>query len=452
MIAAAIVAIGVLVTVHEFGHYIVARWMGIKVLRFSVGFGKPLWKHVAGRDKTEYVIAGIPLGGYVKMLDEREGPVPEADRGRAFNQKPVWRRVLVLVAGPAFNFFFAVFAFWAVFLTGVPQPKATVGAVEADSVAAIAGLREGDEIIVADGQPVATWGDAHLAMLEDMIGDGRIEISVRNARGSQRDITMEIGEERTALTEPGALLAGIGIRPWQPERPALIGAVSPGDPAERAGILPGDLIVAVDGTQIPNWQTLTKELAARPGDRVRIEFLRDSVPQAVTLKLGRRQVEDRQVGLLGVTVAMPDDPAELWGDQLVLQRHGVIAGFGKAAVETYDKSLLMLRMFGKMLTGDVSLKNISGPINIAQYAGYTASDGPVYYLRFLALLSLSLGILNLLPIPMLDGGQLVYQLAEAVKGSPVSMRTELIGQQVGILLLILLMSLAFYNDFARLAG
>ena len=449
-VVAAVIAIGVLVTVHEFGHYIVARACGIKVLRFSVGFGKPLWLRRAGPDQTEYVVSRIPLGGYVKMLDTREGEVAPEDLDRTFNSKPVTQRAAVLIAGPAFNFLFAIAAFAVVLAVGVPEARPFVGAVAADSDAARAGIAELDEIIAVDGVPTRTWGEANLALLEGLLRDGTIELEIRDERQRRREKTLVVSGDRAALTEPGALLTGLGLIPWQPTLPAEVGALVAGGPAERSGLLPGDVILSIQGVDVQDWSGLVEQLMARPGEQVLLEVRRGDRPVSLPVTLGSRESGARSVGYLGVEVAQPADVNALWGDKLTNVQLSPLSALTAAVGETWDNSILMLRMFGKMIVGDVSLKNISGPINIAQYAGYTAQDGPIYYLRFLALLSLSLGILNLLPIPMLDGGQLVYQVAEAVKGSPVSMRTEIIGQQIGIAMLLMLMGVAFYNDLSRL--
>ncbi len=451
-VAAAIVAIGVLVTVHEYGHYIVARACGIKVLRFSVGFGKPLWRRVAGPDDTEYVISRIPLGGYVKMLDTRDGPVPEGDRGRAFNDKSVPARMAVLVAGPLFNFFFAILAFWLVFGIGIPEAKPVVGYVAEGSDAERAGIASMDELVAVDGTPVVTWGEANIQLLEAVLRDGPVTLTVINERRAERELSLRVTGDRTALTEPGQLLEGIGLTPWQPALPAVIANVEADSPAARGGLQVGDRIIALDGEAIDDWSHLVRVLVGRAGEQVALEVLRDDRPRTLDVTLGARESDGESRGYLGVGPEMMsnEEYRAAWGDMIATSPMAVLPALGKAVKATGSNSVLMLKMFGKMITNQVSWKNISGPITIAQYAGYTARDGPVYYLRFLALLSLSLGVLNLLPIPMLDGGQLVYQMAEAVKGSPVSMRTEIIGQQIGIVMLLLLMSVAFYQDFARL--
>ncbi len=447
--AAFVVAIGLLVAVHEFGHYWVARRLGIKVLRFSIGFGKPIWRRVAGADATEYVISSIPLGGYVKMLDEREGPVPGADRGRAFNHKPIPARIAVLVAGPAFNFLFAIAAYWLMFVAGVPGLKPVIGEVAPDGPAAQAGLLRDDRIVAVGDVETATWEGALLAMLDDMLDDGRIRMRVVDSRGSERSAVIDVADRTEALTEPGALFPGLGLSAWAPEIPARIESVEPGGAGERGGLLPGDLIVAAGEERIETWNQWRDFVRARPGETVSVRVERAGRQVMLALDIGEAVDGNERIGMTGTRPVAPEGI----GDHMIAeQRYGPLDAIGVAVGKTWDMTALTLRMFWRMLTGDVSLKNISGPINIAQYAGYTAAAGGVAFLSFLAIVSISLGILNLLPIPVLDGGQIAFQLAEAVKGSPLSQRAEIVGQQIGLFLLLMLMSFAFYNDIARLVS
>ncbi len=444
-----IVAIAVLVAVHEFGHYWVARRLGIKVLRFSIGFGRPIWRRRAGADQTEYVISNIPLGGYVKMLDEREGPVPPEDAGRAFNHKPVWARMAVLVAGPAFNFLFAIFAYWVIFVAGVPGVRPVLGPVAENSLAEAAGVREGDVILAVGGTETATLEAALLAILDDMLDDERVTLTLRDERGGERTAVLDVGDRVSELTEPGQLLVGLGLSPWSPTIPAVFESVDEGSPAADAGFAPNDRVVEVDGRPIASWNEWRDFLQERPGEAVDVVVERDGRLVDIALRIGSAQAGDETIGRIGARALYPEGIAD---GMIAEQRYGPLAALSAASAKTWEMTRLTLRMFGRMITGDVSLKNISGPINIAQYAGYTASAGGVSFMSFLAIVSISLGILNLLPIPVLDGGQLVFQLAELVKGSPLSQRAEMVGQQVGLGLLLLLMTLAFYNDIARLVG
>jgi regulator of sigma E protease len=437
-----VIAISVLVAVHEFGHYIVGRWAGMKVLRFSIGFGKPILTWIGGADRTEYCLSAIPFGGYVRFLDDREGPVDAGDVGRAFNHRPIPLRIAVLLAGPAFNFVFAILAYWVLFMGGIPTIKPAVGNVTPDSYAAKAGLEFGDNIVAVGDVGTDNWESTLLAMLDEMIAHGRIPLTLESANGRQRRATITVGEDATRLTEPGLLFDGLGFEPWQP--PAVIGEVVADGAADTAGLRTGDRITAVAGARIRSFADLVTEVSKRPAEAVTVDYVRDGETRSVELVLGEQQVDGESRGLLGVGVAQDI------GDYFYLRKFGPIESVGAAAERTWATMVFTVRMLGRMVMGDVSIKNLSGPINIAQFAGDSAQRGVSEFLSFLALVSISLGVLNLLPVPVLDGGQIVYQSVELVKGSPLSERSQLVGQQFGILALILLMSFAFYNDIARL--
>ncbi|HUO82088.1 MAG TPA: RIP metalloprotease RseP [Gammaproteobacteria bacterium] len=446
-------AIALLVAVHELGHFAVARALGVKVLRFSIGFGKPIWRYRSrsGRHagETEYVLSAIPLGGYVRLLDEREGAVPEAELNRAFNRQPVGSRMAVLAAGPLANFLFAFVAYWLMFVAGVPGARPIIGEVAAGSAAEAAGLESEDEIIAVDGERVATWESALLGLLEGLLDDGRIELTLRDGAGAERIAVLEAGGREAELTEPGALLDGLGFAPFEPELPAVIGEVVDGEAAARAGLEPGDRILSADGEPVAGWVQWVEFVRARPGQRVELAIERGGEPRMLELVIGSMPIDGTPRGRIGAAPAVPEGLADRLRAE---QRYAPAAAAAAAVMRTWEMSALTLRMLWRMVLGDVSVKNISGPINIAQYAGYTASAGVAPFLNFLAIVSLSLGILNLMPIPLLDGGQLLYQLIELVKGSPVSERAQLFGQQIGIALLLLIMSFAFYNDISRLVG
>ncbi len=449
----ALLAIGILVTVHEYGHYIVAKKLGIKVLRFSIGFGKPIWRRKSGSDNTEYVVSRWPLGGYVKMLDSRDCEVSAEEHHRAFNHQPVFNRILVLLAGPAFNFILAIVFFWLVFVLGVNGMKPIIGEVREGSPAAVAGIDSDDQIIQVNGSNVTTWSDAHMALLDGVIDGPEIALSVRNKDSSrERSVTLRDLGNRKTLTEPQALLSGLGLSPWAPVSAALIGEVLDDSPARRAGLLAEDEILAVNGVPTPTRRDAIREIHAHPDEQVVISIMRANRQQELDVQLSSTSFDGEMVGRIGVSFKPSPDALAEWNDAQVASKLGVIPAFGKAVSETGSMSAMMLTMLGKMVIGQVSVKNISGPLNIARFAGYTARQGPTYYIRFLALLSLSLGVLNLLPVPMLDGGQIVYQLAESVKGSPLSMRAELIGQQIGIVMLVILMFFAFRNDLVSIFG
>ncbi len=446
-----IVAIGVLVAVHEYGHFWVARKLGFKVLRFSIGFGRPLvTRKGAAPDHTEYVIAAIPLGGYVKMLDEREGPVAPEDAARSFQRRPPLARIAVLLAGPGFNFLFAVFAFWVLFMYGVPGLKPVVGDVTLGSIAAEAGLRRDDRILAVDGEPVATREQAVLGILDSLVDQGGVPLTVAHGDGPGRDVTLVVPvERRRELTEPGALLSGLGLSFWVPRLPVVVGQVVEGGTAQAAGLEPGDEITVVDGEPVDDFVRFVEIVRARPGETLRLDVRRGNSDRRIDVEVGRELEDGEAVGRIGM---IPGGSAAFPEWMRTEERYNPIVAVKPALAETWSKTVLTVKFLWRMVTGDVSTKNISGPINIAQYAGLSALGGVTYFLGFLALVSISLGVLNLLPIPILDGGQVLYQLAEIVKGKPLSDEAQLLGQKVGIAFLVALMGFAFYNDIARLVG
>lgn len=452
-ILAFIVAIGVLVSVHEFGHYWVARRLGFKVVRFSIGFGRPIAKRI-GRapDRIEYVLAAIPLGGYVRLLDEREGPVPPEDVNRAFNRRPPLARIAVLLAGPAANFLFAIFAYWLLFMQGVPGLKPVVGDVAPGSFAAAADLRPGDEVLRVGDEPTGTRQAMMLGILDRLIADGRVPLEVQGERGGRRKIEIAVPvAERRALTEPGTLLPGLGFSFWYPPQPVVVGELTAGKPAELAGLRIGDRVEAVDGVAIDDFSRFIAMIQQRAGQPTRIAAARDGRTLEFELVPERFVENGRAVGKIGLGASLSGEVAFPAG-MMTVERHGPFAAIAPAIAETWEKSALTVRFLWRMVTGDVSTKNISGPINIAQYAGLTATEGFIYYLGFLALVSISLAVLNLLPVPVLDGGQIAYQLIEMAKGAPLSMEAQVLGQKVGIAMLAVLMGFAFYNDITRLFG
>jgi len=450
-VIAFIVAIAVLVAVHEYGHFWVARKLGFKVLRFSIGFGKPLARWV-GRDpdRVEYWISAIPLGGYVKMLDEREGPVSEADLPRAFNHRPVAHRVAVLLAGPGFNFLFAIIAYWAMFVSGVPGIKPIIGEVTEGSVAASAGLRAEDQIMSIGGRSTSTWENAVLGILDELLGDGRIDLMVSEPNGNERFVELDVRGRESELTEPDALFSGLGIRPG-PLMPAIIAGLQPGLAGEAAGFVRGDRVLEADGEVIRSWSQWVEFIRERPGEQVSVHILRDGRELELALSIGEADDDGARIGRIGAW--RPDQlPEQLVQDIRAEQRYGVFESLPQGIRKTWEMTALTVRMLARMVVGDVSLRNVSGPISIAAYAGASAEQGLTAFLGFLSIVSISLGIMNLLPIPLLDGGQIVYQLAELLKGSPLSERAMAFGQQLGIFFLIVLMSFVFYNDITRIFG
>jgi regulator of sigma E protease len=440
-----IIAIGALVTVHEFGHYWVARRLGVKVLRFSIGFGNPLWQRRFGRDRTELVVAAIPLGGYVKMLDEREGEVAPEELDRAFNRQPLSTRVAVVVAGPLFNFLFAILVYWCMFVAGVPGLRPVVGEVQTDSLAAAADIRVGDEILSIDGQPTPTWEATLMELLDASLGDQTsIPLTVRGADGDERRLQAGLGDGE--LLEKGGVLENFGIGVWQ--LPPVIDEIVPGGAAEQAGLQSGDRILGVDGELIDSWNEWVNYVRQRPEQTLNLEIERGGGDLTLTLVPARKLEAGEAIGFIGASVQLPDQDQR--DTMRVVVRYGLFEAVSEALHKTWDVTTLTLRTLWKMIAGEASVENLSGPISIAQYAGQSATIGLAAFLGFLGIVSVSLGVLNLLPIPVLDGGHLLYYAVEFIKGSPVSETTQIIGQKIGILMLLALMSVAFYNDLLRL--
>ena len=444
-ILAFVVAIGVLVAVHEFGHFWVARRLGVKVLRFSIGFGRPLWRRQSGPDAPEYVIAAIPLGGYVKMLDEREGPVAADELHRAFNRQSLWVRSAVVVAGPLFNFLFAIAAFWGVLTLGETGIRPLVGAVTPATPAARAQLTAGDEILSVNAQPTPTWSLALQEFATASVGSPELRIAVRDAAGEERVRVMpssEIGD----LAETPDLLAHLGLEPERPEVPAVFGKILPGEPAEAAGLRDGDRILSADGRSMPDWNAWVSYVQARPGVAIDLAIERDGRALQVRVTPAPYAQNDTVIGRIGASNQPVPGLLERYE---VLYRMGWGEAVPVALGRTWEYSVLTLKVIWRVLTGQASIHNLSGPITIADAAGKTASIGFVYFLKFLAIVSISLGVLNLLPVPVLDGGHLLYFAIEAIKGSPLSEAAMLQGQKIGLVMLLGLMTLAFYVDIAR---
>ena len=446
-VAAFLVAIGILVAVHEFGHYWVAKKLGFKVLRFSIGFGKPLLMRV-GRDadRTEYCLAAIPLGGYVKLLDEREGEVLPAELHRSFTRKPILHRIAVLLAGPAMNLIFASLLYAILAMVGTEVVKPVVGQVRLDSPAADAGLRRGDQIVRVGDRDVEDTEQLQMDLLRQVADDGVIPMRVRRD-GSERALTLRVTSDRRPLTEPGRLLQGLGfnLAAWNAE--SVVQSAPEGSAGARAGLRAGDRLLAVDGQPIGNSTDFISVVTGSPGREISIDVERAGTRVRIVTVVPQVTEQGSPIGRLGITLA---EGPRVWPPGLVeMRRSGPLAALAAGVRKTWDMSSLTVQMLSRILTGQVSAKNISGPISIAEFAGISAYLGPTAFISFLAIISVSLGVLNLLPVPLLDGGQVVYQLVEAAKGSPLSERAQNLGQQVGIALLVLLMSLAFYNDISR---
>jgi regulator of sigma E protease len=420
----------------------------VKVLRFSVGFGRPLWRRTFGADRTEFVVAALPLGGYVRMLDEREGEVAPGELPRAFNRKPVGTRVAVVVAGPLFNFLFAIAAYWLMFVAGIPGLRPVVGDVTAGSYAAQAGIRAGDEIVAIQGKPTPTWESAVMSLLDASLDErDAIEMSLRDPAGAERRLQAPLTQSGELL-EKGGVLHNFGLEPWQ--LPAVLDDVVSGEAAERAGLMRGDRIVAADGAPIAGWNDWVEYVRARPEQSIRVEVLRNGSTLMLELVPKRVTEDGESHGFIGASVHLPD--AGQHDTMRVVVHHGPLEAVPAALGKTWEVTTLTLRTLWKMLTGKASVENLSGPISIARYAGESAAVGLTTFLAFLGIVSVSLGVLNLLPIPVLDGGHLLYYLVELVKGSPLSEAAQLAGQKIGIFLLLMLMMVAFYNDLVRLIG
>ena len=448
-VLAFVVAIGILVTIHEFGHYWVARLCGVKVLRFSVGFGNPIWLHKAGADQTEYAIAAIPLGGYVKMLDEREGEVDASELSRAFNRQSVGKRFAIVSAGPAFNFLFAIFAYTLMYMNGVAGLKPYVGEIAPSSLAMSAGMREKDLILSVNDVPTASWEKARLVLMQEAVDEPVLNLQVQGEDLQIRNLTLAIDNLDFLQQENTDLLEQLGMSMWRPDIPPQIDEVISGGAAEAAGLLAGDQIVSVNKQVIHNIRQWVDVIRAHPEQSLDVQVRRGE--RLVTIAITpRSQVQDGEtIGFIGVKNVIVV-PKEIRDQLRVVEQFGPFSAILEAVDKTWQMSVLTLKVLGKLIVGEASLKNLSGPITIAKYAGMSAQIGLEQFFAFLAIISISLGVLNLLPVPMLDGGHLLYYCIEIIKGSPVSESVEAIGQRVGLVLLMMLMSIAIYNDVLRL--
>ena len=442
-----IVAIGILVTVHEYGHYLAARLCNVKVLRFSIGFGKALWSKVSGPDKTEYVVAAIPLGGYVKMLDEIEGPVENDLKHRAFNNQSLLKRAFIVIAGPLANFLFAVVAYAMVNMLGQDGIEPVVEVVKENSYAQQAGFEPGDKILSIDGRSHLQWEANRLYLFNSALTKRQINFEVESISGDVSNKFIDLAVLENWQPSQRLFESALGMYPFDTQFEALVGSVEPGSPADLGGLKVDDKIISIDSQAINTWEDLVRYVSVRPNTAVQMQTqdLNGTIAQ-LTVNVGAKQVNGKEIGRIGIG----NKPLQIPEEKIINVDYSFFSAISKAVDSTWQMSTLTLRMLWKMLKLEISPKNISGPITIAEYAGKTAQVGLNSFLLFLAVISISLGIINLLPVPMLDGGHLLMYIVEAVKGSPLSETSMILGQKVGLLILGALMFLAFYNDLARL--
>lgn len=444
-IFAFILAIGILVTFHELGHYSVAKWFGVKVLRFSVGFGKPLYR--VQRNETEYVLAAIPLGGYVKMLDEREGAVLEDQKPYAFNRQPVWIRFLIVLAGPIANFIFAILAYWVVYMIGITGMVPLIGEIAPHSIAAHAEMSSGEEIVAVNRVPTSTWSQIYKQLTKQIGETGNLEIETKRSQ-QIRIYDLDISHWELKSDHPD-ILHSLGIIAYRPAIMPIVEDIREFEPASEAGVEPGDLIRAVNGKPITDWKQFTDVVTHSIDIPVRLTIDRKGESVEIVFKPRARESDTGEIlGFAGLIAKQGEIPKEY----LRIERFGPIEALQAGVEKTGEFIYLTFEVLGKMVTGKLGLKTLSGPLTIAQGAGESIAIGWQYYLGYLALISISLGVLNLLPIPILDGGHLLYYTIESVTGRPVSERIQVIGYKIGLMLLIFLMTIAFYNDIARLFG
>ncbi|HHF2889771.1 TPA: sigma E protease regulator RseP [Vibrio diabolicus] len=441
-----IVALGILVAVHEFGHFWVARRCGVKVEKFSIGFGKSIWSKV-GKDGTEYSISMIPLGGYVKMVDSRVDEVPEHEKHLAFDKKPLWKRTSIVAAGPIFNFLFAIFAYWLVFLIGIPAVKPVIGEVTPNSIVAEAGIESGMELKSISGIKTPDWESVNMGLISH-IGDDLMTVTLTSANevGSEVTKTLDLREWEFD-PETQSAMQSLGFAPYTPEVYRVIEQVSQSGAAEKAGVLPGDEIVAIGEQRVTEWKQVVEAVRSNPDTPIELTVLRQGYEQTLTLTPGSRELANKEVvGFAGIAPKVAEWPESYRFDL----QFGVFESVGKAVDKTGQVIGLTISMLKKLIVGDVGLNNLSGPISIAKGAGATADYGLVYFLGFLALISVNLGIINLVPLPMLDGGHLLFFAIEAVIRRPVPERVQEMGFRIGGAIIFSLMALALFNDFTRL--
>ena len=444
-----IISVGVLITFHEFGHFWIARFFNVKILRFSIGIGRSIYIKRFGKDQTEFSIGLLPLGGYVKMLDDREGEVTEEEKKREFNSKPIWQRFCIVLAGPIFNFIFAIFIYSIIYSIGVNALKPIIGDIEPSSISEESGFVKGQEILAINGIKTPTWLTVVDSLVSNIVSENIVSIDAINADGDKQVLNLNLSNISIDEIADGNLLNKLGLSIVKFKLPAIIGEIEKNSPAEASRLLKNDRIIAVNSNLINSWGELVEIIKGNPGEYLNVEILRDETLINIQLKPENYQLDDENIGRIGVRPAINND---LYDSYYALEQYSIHLAILKAFHKTWEMSVLTLKVIAKMITGDASVKNLSGPISIAKYAGQSASIGMTQLLTFLAIVSISLGVLNLLPIPLLDGGHLVYYVIEFITGKPVSDSIQITGQQIGLVLLLGLMGLALYNDFVRLLG
>ena len=447
-IAFFIISVGVLITFHEFGHFWAARFFDVKILRFSIGIGRSIYTKRFGKDQTEFSIGFLPLGGYVKMLDDREGKVVEEEKKREFNSKPIWQRFSIVLAGPVFNFIFAIFIYSIIYSIGVNALKPIIGDVEPSSISEESGFVKGQKILSINGAKTPTWPTVIDSLVKHTISGNTVNI-VLESDSKKQNLSLDLSKIKIDKISDGKLLNELGLSVIKLKIPPIIGMIEENGPAKASGLHKNDKIIAVNGNLIESWGEWVSIIRQNPNELLNTEVLRNNQTIYIELTPENFQADGTSIGRIGAGPSIND---ELYDSYFTLEQYSLHLAILRAFDKTWEMSVLTLKVLAKIITGDASVKNLSGPISIAKYAGQSASIGVIALLTFLAIVSVSLGVLNLLPIPLLDGGHLVYYIIELITGKPVSDAVQIVGQQIGLVLLLGLMGIALYNDFIKLIG